>query len=954
MTRLRILLVAALAVVCVVAGLPASAAKRPAVTAVTDYCQGQCDDIMPPGENGNATLLDILGNRTLGTRPPHTDDQLGPYAKLASQYTGLTTAQLNTFFNDASFGVPADQVASTISPRPDVTIVRDKATGVPHITGTTRSGTEFGAGYAGAADRLWTMDLLRHVGRATLTTFAGGAPGNRSFEQSLWAGAPYTEADLQTQIDRLAASSARGQQALQDVKDYVAGINAYITQSISNRNFPGEYVLTGHMDAITNAGTIEAFKPTDMIAIAAVVGALFGSGGGNEIASAQVRQAAQARYGVVEGDRIWRSLRMENDPSAVLTVHNGQQFPYGAAPANPAGAAMPDSGSLTGQPIVENPQGSATNSQTLAARPKTTQPKSGKKPDPRDLSPAKGIFNDGVFPPGYAANARHSMSNALVVSGAHTDSGNPIAVYGPQTGYFAPQLLMLQELQGPGISARGISFAGISMYVLIGRGQDYSWSATSAGQDVTDTFAVELCEPGGGPATKNSLSYLDNGQCRPMERLAVHNAWKPTTADSTPAGSYDLVRYRTKYGLVTYKGLVGGKPVAFTSLRSSYRHEADSILGFMQFNDPSVITSAQAFQQAASGINFTFNWFYVDSKHTAYYNSGHNPVRPSNVDGNLPVWGQTAYQWKGWDPATNTAQYTPYAQHPQSVDQDYYVSWNNKQAAGFTVADYGQGSVHRAALLDSRVKAMVASGQKVTRASLTKAMQDAAQTDLRGEDVLPVLLQVLDTAPITDPDVSAAVAKLRTWQQAGSKRVETSYGSHKYVNADAIRILDAWWPLLVKAEFAPGMGDGLYGALSRTLQINESPSGQQNGDAGGGSSLNEAQPHKGSAFQYGWWSYVNADLHQVLGQPLPSRLGVTYCGNGDLAACRQALATSLKQAAAQPANTVYPADPDCSAGDQWCADSIIQRPLGGITDPKISWQNRPTYQQVVQFPTGRS
>jgi len=29
--------------------------------------------------------------------------------------------------------------------------------------GTTRSGTMFGAGYAGAEDRLFTMDLLRHV-----------------------------------------------------------------------------------------------------------------------------------------------------------------------------------------------------------------------------------------------------------------------------------------------------------------------------------------------------------------------------------------------------------------------------------------------------------------------------------------------------------------------------------------------------------------------------------------------------------------------------------------------------------------------------------------------------------------------------------------------------------------------------------------------------------------------
>ncbi|GAA1681708.1 penicillin acylase family protein [Fodinicola feengrottensis] len=950
--RLRILMTAALAVACVVAGLPASAAP-PKPAAATDYCQGQCNDILPPGENGNATLLDILGNRTIGTRPAHTDDQLGPYAKLASQYTGLTNGQLNTFFDNSSFGVPADQVASTISPRSDVTIVRDKATGVPHITGTTRSGTEFGAGYAGAADRLWTMDLLRHVGRATLTGFAGGAPSNRSFEQSLWAGAPYTEQDLQAQIDRLASSSSRGQQALADVNDYVAGVNAYITQAVSNRNFPGEYVLTGHMNAITNAGSIDPFKPTDLIAIAAVIGALFGSGGGNEIASAQVKEAAEARYGVAQGDAIWQSLRMAEDPSAVQTVHNGQSFPYGQSPAHPVGTAMPDPGSVTAQGLVENPTGSATNAKTAKAPAKAAQQTSGKKPNVRDLSSVKGIFNDGVFGPGFAQGVKHSMSNAMVVSGPYTDTGNPVAVFGPQTGYFAPQLLMLEELQGPGISARGIAFAGISLYVLIGRGQDYSWSATSAGQDVTDSYAVTLCEPTGAPVTQNSLSYLYNGQCVPMERLAVHDAWAPNTADSTAAGSYDLVRYRTKYGLVSYRGKVGGQFVAFTSLRSSYMHEADSILGFGEFNDPSVITSPQAFQRAAADINFTFNWFYVDSKHTAYFNSGANPLRAANVDPNFPVQAQAAYQWQGWNPATNTAQYTPASQHPQSIDQDYYVSWNNKQAAGFAASDYGQGSVHRVDLLDSRIKAMVTSGQKVSRASLAKAMEDAALTDLRAEDVLPVLLQVLDSAPITDPDVSAAVAKLRAWQQAGGKRQETSYGSQQYASADAIRILDAWWPLLVKAEFSAGMGDSLYQALASALPINESPSGQQNGDVGGGSSLNDTQPHKGSSFQNGWWSYVNADLHQVLGHPLASQLGTTYCGGGNLASCQQALVSSLKQAAAMPATQVYAADADCSAGDQWCADTIIQHPLGGITDGKISWQNRPTYQQVVQFPSGR-
>ncbi len=63
-----------------------------AADSATDYCLGQCNDILPPGENGNATLADILANKALGTHPAHSDDQLGPYANLSDGYSTLTDA----------------------------------------------------------------------------------------------------------------------------------------------------------------------------------------------------------------------------------------------------------------------------------------------------------------------------------------------------------------------------------------------------------------------------------------------------------------------------------------------------------------------------------------------------------------------------------------------------------------------------------------------------------------------------------------------------------------------------------------------------------------------------------------------------------------------------------------------------------------------------------------------
>ncbi|NMO35825.1 penicillin acylase family protein [Streptomyces sp. GMY01] len=903
--------------VCVlIAGLlapfsPAMAADTAPKAAANDYCGGQCSDILPPGENGNATLAQILLNQGFGTQPSHAEDQLGPYANLAKGYPALTDDKINSFFNDASFGVPAGQVASTEKPagRGDVTIVRDKKTGVPHITGTTRYGTEFGAGYAAAEDRLWLMDVFRHVGRGQLTSFAGGAPANQGLEQQFYRNAPYTEADLQAQIDSAVAKAGdRGQQTLADVNAYLAGINAYIDAADPGRYFPGEYVLTGHKDAITNSGAIDHFKVTDLVALASVVGSLFGSGGGGEVNNALSLLAAQAKYGVEEGTKVWESFRERNDPEAVLTLHDGQSFPYAAKPANPKGQALPDAGSVTDEPLVYDRTGSAA---TGAAKSATT-------------TAAKSTLS----------SAKRGMSNALVVSGAHTASGHPVAVFGPQTGYFAPQLLLLQEIQGPGISARGASFAGLSMYVELGRGQDYSWSATTSGQDIIDTYAVELCQ--------DDHHYLFHGACTAMEQVQQANSWKPTVADSTAAGSYTMRVWRTKYGPVQYRATVGGKKVAYTTLRSSYLHEADSIIGFQMLNDPDYVKGPADFQKAAQHINFTFNWFYADSRHTAYYNSGDNPVRASGVDAEFPVWAQPAYEWQGWDPAANTADYTPASAHPNSVDQDYYISWNNKQAEDYAAAPWGEGSVHRGNLLDDRVKKLVAAGG-VTRSALTKAMADAALADLRAEDVLPDLLKVIDTSAVTDPTAAAAVAKLKTWVAAGAQRTETSAGSKTYANADAIRILDAWWPLLVKAEFEPGLGGDLYTAIGANLPIDEAPS------AGHG----PTGSHAGSAFQYGWWSYVDKDIRAVLGESVQGPLARKFCGNGDLNACRDSLLGTLEQAAGLTSAQVYPGDDQCSAGDQWCADSIVQRALGGIKHGKISWQNRPTFQQVVEYTSHR-
>src|SRR4051794_6207334 len=597
-----------------------AAPSAPAATGVRN--------VLPPGANGLSNALELGAFLSVGARPAHNDDQLSMYAALARAPRPFTEATLDSLFKDASFGGGP----SVERPRSDVRIERDSAFGVPHVYGDTREAAMFGVGYATAHDRLFFMDIFRHLGRAQLSAFAGGDPANRAFDALMWTVAPYTEADLERQVTQRPRSFEAEADQLRTLLDaYVAGINAYIAEArLDPTKMPGEYAAVGRPQGPDD------WKPTDVVATAAVVGAIFGVGGGEEVKSAQALQLARARFGRRAGDRVWADFREADDPSSPSIVH-GRRFPYALSPKRPRGVVLPDPGSVRIPPTVAAAQAPGDTTRSIA------------------------------FP--------RAESNALLVSGRESVSGRPLAVFGPQTGYFSPQALIEQDVHAPGLDARGVAFPGSNLFVQIGRGPGYAWSATTAAQDIVDTFAVDLCDPAGGPATLSATGYRWRGACLPIEVLERTNAWQPNAADSTPADSETLRAERTNLGLVIARATVGGRPVAFTSLRATYRHEADSGLAFLRLNDPGAIHGPADFQRAAALIPFTFNWFYIDAKHIAYQTSGPTPIRARGTDPNLPIRGQRAFEWRHWSPGFTgralTESSRPPSTHPHVVDQGY-------------------------------------------------------------------------------------------------------------------------------------------------------------------------------------------------------------------------------------------------------------------------------------------
>ena len=278
-------------------------------------------NVLPPGSNGLDNLVEFTRFQSTGERPRHFDDQLSMYVDLLYASPGLKNSDLGRYFKDAGFGVREDDVESVTRPRDGVTIVRDKGFGVPHIYGVTRADVMFGTGYAGAQDRLFLMDVLRHTGRAQLSSFVGGAKGNREMDRIQWQLAPYTEDDLQRQIDL--GETVYGQQGAvikDDLANYVDGINAYIDEAQLDPNKkPAEYSLLGIQ--------LEPWKGTDVLATASLVGGIFGKGGGRELDSAQTLQAFVKRFGRRKGRRYWRDFRSKDDPETPNTITR-KRFPY--------------------------------------------------------------------------------------------------------------------------------------------------------------------------------------------------------------------------------------------------------------------------------------------------------------------------------------------------------------------------------------------------------------------------------------------------------------------------------------------------------------------------------------------------------------------------------------------------------------------------------------------------
>ena len=839
------------------------------------------------------------------------------YERLLSATPGVTAKTLGGLFKDESFGVAPGDQERVYSPRagPD-----DRARQLLRRAARLRHDARGGDVRArlrrpprtGCSS--WTRCATPAA--AQLSSFAGGAAGNRAMDEEQWRLAPYTEADLQRQADQL--------DDLYGDEGRAADRRAPTTSPASTQYIARR--ARRHEDARRVRGDRQAagarpWKVTDIIATASLVGGIFGKGGGDELTQMELRRSFVARYGARRGATLWREWAAYEDADAPTTVRwQALPLPDATAQARPRRDRDRRRGLAAAHERSSPPRaasrGRAAEPDRRAAR------RAARAACCREPAPPRG------------------MSNALVVSGRESASGHPLAVFGPQVSYLAPQILMEQDVHAPGIDARGAAFPGVNLYVQLGRGRDYAFSATSAGQDIIDTFALELCEPGGGAPTMR-LGALPLPRRVPADRgaRALQQLGRRRSPTRRRRGSDTLRAERTKLGLVSGRATIKGKPVIYTRLRSTYMHEIDSARGFSDFNDPAKMRDAARLparrEQDRLHVQLALR---RRSRHRVLQLRRQPAAREGRRRASCPMPAKHA--WRGYDPDRQHGRLHVVRQAPA----------HDQRPAVPDVVEQQAGARLRGRRLEPLLVGLPLADAR--RRDRRRGSPARASSRCRGSSRRWARRRRPTCAPsrccrwrcqvIGAPDDAAPRRRRREAARVDRRRARTAAtatATGVYEHADAIRILDAFWPLWMRAQFEPSLGyDALRPARRRARPRQRAQRRRRARRLGLPDRLVRLR-RQGPAPD---------PRAQAVKRRTPS---ATAAPAGARAAAR-CCATRCHARSTSPRPSSTPTHACAQAAqarnDQACFDAIAFRATGGVTQPMIGWQNRPTYQQAVE------
>lgn len=453
-----------------------------------------------------------------------------------------------------------------------VEIYRDEM-GIPHIYAENEHDLYFAQGYVHAQDRFWQMEWWRHVGLGRVSEIAGS--GTVEIDKFI-----RTMGWNRLAENTLAYYEEEQPEYMHILEAYSAGVNAYIDANRDDLSL--NMTILG---LVNEPWEIEPWTPLNTISWGVVMADDLSGNWGNEVARAELIQ----KLGEAQ----------------VATLLPG--YPYDNRPVMVPTDAMPflDSDS------TDNPTSTThiewENVQTTLV---------------------------GTIPPqGFAFGSETFVgSNNWVVSGEHTESGQPLLANDPHLGIQMPSIWYEAGLHMPGLDVVGFSFAGVPG-IIIGHNNNIAWGVTNVGPDTQDLY-IEKINP------NDPHQYEFEGEWQEMtvyEEVIKVN------------GGDDVVLEV----LETHHGPVISELVDETKDVLAMRWTAQEPSRVLQ--SVTLLNQAENYDDFRHALQFwdlpSQNVIYADVEgNIGYQMPGLIPLRPSGM-GILPVPGWTGEnEWEGWVP----------------------------------------------------------------------------------------------------------------------------------------------------------------------------------------------------------------------------------------------------------------------------------------------------------------
>jgi penicillin amidase len=697
-------------------------------------------NVVPPGESGNTTLSQF-GAATAGLSSsygPNTDDQEPLYANWQYKSMQFAGQGLGT-------APPGDA---------NVRIWRDSY-GVPTITAASDADAFYGVGYAMAQDRLFQMEVFRHVGHGTLASLVGASGLAMDEEVRRYSEG---QAALLAEYHRLPAD------AQLRLQRFVDGVNAYIGQVGSNPlQAPAEFTLL-------HDTPIQPWTIGDVLGFGEYAGRFFGEFGHGELGAEQTYVDLLRRYGRRRAETIFNDLLPLDDPRAPTSLPASQ----GVFPRH------------VRRPVRTRFRGSvyANHAPSLLVPARLVGRVAGGVD--RRQARVKSLIERLGLP--------RFGSNAVIVSARMTRDHRPMLYGGPQTGWAVPGFFWEVELHSPARDERGVMVPAVPVMV-IGRNASAAWTVTSALDGNEDTFEEQL--------DSSNSTYVHDGR-----RLAVQKTVQtipcrnpPTTLTTLISGGTPQLCPSTPATITVYHTIHGPSIADPDAAHQLFVRQSTVdnhlLISFEDWDLAGRQTTARAFGNALRTMSLGFNFFYADD-HGAigYWHVGRYPIEPANADPRLPLPGTGAYDWRGFE---------SWAAHPHAINprQGFVVNWNNKPAVGWyskNLETGGEGGLWGDQWESVPLAADVRAKAPLTLQTLGLVPRDVAYIDNPARVLLPYLLRAL--ARTTDPQLVAIRADLRAWNRL---RNDVAADGRSY-STPAVVFFDRFVEMLMRDVEQPVLG----------------------------------------------------------------------------------------------------------------------------------------------------